>query len=126
MVAHYFCIVCLCLVGIVGAFNVDRVLGRQNYNSVANIINRSGCTISNSYTNLVRDRRHVLQMAGEFDYPGMKKSTEERMTKSLENTQGSFNTLRAGGANPTILDRVSVDYYGSNTPLNQVARGNHL
>lgn len=33
-----------------------------------------------------------------------------------------MNTLRAGGANPAILDRVFVDYFGTMTPLTQVAR----
>ncbi|KAJ1436109.1 ribosome recycling factor [Ochromonadaceae sp. CCMP2298] len=44
------------------------------------------------------------------------------MTKTLEGMQSQFNTLRAGGASPAILDRIMVDYYGSMTPLNQVAR----
>lgn len=46
---------------------------------------------------------------------------EERMEKSLENLQGNLNAVRAGRANPHVLDRVLVEYYGSPTPLNQVA-----
>lgn len=44
------------------------------------------------------------------------------MTKSLESIQSQFGTLRASGANPAILDRVFVDYFGSPTPLKEVAR----
>ena len=46
---------------------------------------------------------------------------EDNMQKSVEATQRSFNTIRTGRANPAILDRVTVDYYGTETPLNQLA-----
>lgn len=46
---------------------------------------------------------------------------EERMQKTLESTAATFNTVRTGRANVSILDRVSVDYYGAETPLNQLA-----
>jgi ribosome recycling factor len=59
---------------------------------------------------------------GDFEWKPMKKATEEKMTKTLEGMQSQFNTLRAGGATPAILDRIMVDYFGSLTPLNQVAR----
>mmetsp|Transcript_16378 Transcript_16378/g.27690 ORF Transcript_16378/g.27690 Transcript_16378/m.27690 type:complete len:224 (+) Transcript_16378:74-745(+) len=71
-------------------------------------------------TSMWMARRQTLSM--EFDWKETKKLTEERMSKSLESIQGQFNTLRTGGANPNILDRVLVEYYGSLTPLNQVAR----
>jgi ribosome recycling factor len=45
----------------------------------------------------------------------------ERMHKSLESTQHEFTTVRTGRASPALLDRVSVDYYGAPTPLNQLA-----
>jgi ribosome recycling factor len=45
----------------------------------------------------------------------------ERMNASVQATQGQFGTVRTGRASPTILDRVSVDYYGAVTPLNQLA-----
>eukprot|EP01039_Chlorochromonas_danica_P003347 gene3347-3670_t len=60
--------------------------------------------------------------AAEFNWKSLKKATEEKMSKSVEAIQTQFNTIRAGGANPSILDRVVVDYFGSPTPLNQVAR----
>ena len=45
----------------------------------------------------------------------------ERMEKSLEALQGNFNKIRTGRAHPSILDSIQVDYYGSNTPLSQMA-----
>ena len=47
--------------------------------------------------------------------------TEEKMNKALENLDIRFKTIRAGRANPAILDGVRVDYYGTPTPLNQLA-----
>jgi ribosome recycling factor len=45
----------------------------------------------------------------------------ERMTKSVEATVTQFGTVRTGRANPHLLDRVMVDYYGAQTPLKQLA-----
>lgn len=45
----------------------------------------------------------------------------DRMTKAIEAYQRDLSTVRTGRANPTMLDRVSVMYYGSPTPINQVA-----
>ena len=58
----------------------------------------------------------------EFVWKDTKQSAEDRMTASIEATQTKFNTLRTGGANPNLLDRIMVEYFGSLTPLNQVAR----
>lgn len=49
------------------------------------------------------------------------KETEEKMTKTISSCRDELNTMRAGRANPAILDRVMVDYYGAITPINQVA-----
>lgn len=46
---------------------------------------------------------------------------EEKMGKSLDNLHGEYGTIRAGRANPHVLDKITVDYYGSPTPLQQVA-----
>ncbi len=43
------------------------------------------------------------------------------MEKAIENYRSSLNTLRTGRANPSILDGVMVDYYGSPIPLNQIS-----
>ncbi len=48
------------------------------------------------------------------------KNADAKMKKSLENLASQLDTLRAGRANPRILDRIEVDYYGSMVPLNQV------
>ena len=46
---------------------------------------------------------------------------EERMEKSIDSLESKFSEIRAGRANPAILNRVSVEYYGVQTPINQVA-----
>lgn len=46
---------------------------------------------------------------------------DERMQKSVENTAEKFGTVRTGRASPALLDRVQVDYYGTQTPINQMA-----
>ena len=45
---------------------------------------------------------------------------ETKMTKTLESLDREYNGIRAGRANPHILDRLVVDYYGSPTPIQQV------
>ncbi len=49
------------------------------------------------------------------------KETRERMQKSLEAFENNIGVVRTGRANPAILNRVYVDYYGASTPLNQLA-----
>ena len=46
---------------------------------------------------------------------------EDKMNKTLDNLQGEYGTIRAGRANPHVLDRIVVDYYGTPTPIQQVA-----
>ena len=46
---------------------------------------------------------------------------ETKMQKSLANLEGELKTIRAGRANPHILDKLTVDYYGMPTPIQQVA-----
>lgn len=45
---------------------------------------------------------------------------ETKMTKSLESLEREYASIRAGRANPHLLDKITVDYYGSPTPLQQV------
>lgn len=54
----------------------------------------------------------------------IKQDAEARMGKSVESLEHELGKLRAGRAHPSLLDQVSVDYYGSQTPLNQVANIN--
>ena len=49
------------------------------------------------------------------------KNTQERMDKSVASTDREFSSIRAGRANPGILDKIVVDYYGVPTPVNQMA-----
>jgi ribosome recycling factor len=49
------------------------------------------------------------------------KDAHERMDKSVETIRGEMASVRTGRASPALLDRVSVDYYGAQTPLKQLA-----
>ncbi|NND12757.1 MAG: ribosome recycling factor, partial [Acidimicrobiia bacterium] len=46
---------------------------------------------------------------------------EAKMDKAIEHVQQEFSTVRTGRANPAILHRVMVEYYGTRTPLQQLA-----
>ena len=46
---------------------------------------------------------------------------EEKMQKTLKNLDGELASIRAGRANPNILNKLTVDYYGTPTPIQQVA-----
>ena len=46
---------------------------------------------------------------------------EEKMEKTLSSLAEDYSTIRAGRANPNVLNKITVDYYGSPTPLQQVA-----
>lgn len=46
---------------------------------------------------------------------------KDHMGKTIEATQRSFNSIRTGRANASLLDRIEVEYYGVPTPLNQLA-----
>lgn len=46
---------------------------------------------------------------------------EEKMTKTLANLDGELAAIRAGRANPNVLNKIMVDYYGTPTPIQQVA-----
>ncbi len=48
-------------------------------------------------------------------------NTKERMGKCINALENELGTIRAGRANPTVLDRITVDYYGAPTPINQMA-----
>ena len=48
-------------------------------------------------------------------------SAKEKMEKCLNSLKHEYSTVRAGRANPAVLDKVLVDYYGAPTPINQMA-----
>ncbi|KUO76135.1 MAG: ribosome recycling factor [Clostridia bacterium BRH_c25] len=51
----------------------------------------------------------------------IEKNMQEKMEKTLSVLKHELSTLKAGRANPSLLDRISVEYYGAVTPLNQLA-----
>lgn len=57
------------------------------------------------------DQMEVLEVFDEF---------ETKMEKSIASLQYEFNNMKAGRANPHILDKITVDYYGTPTPLKQI------
>jgi len=52
----------------------------------------------------------------------LKKTTEQKMDKSIQAFKGDLGKVRTGRAHTGLLDHVTVDYYGTQTPLNQVAK----
>lgn len=54
----------------------------------------------------------------------IKSEAKERMDKSLDALAHNFNKIRTGRAHPSLLDGLKVEYYGSQTPLSQVANVN--
>lgn len=49
------------------------------------------------------------------------KDAKERMSKSVDSLKGQMSKVRTGRAHPSLLDNIMVPYYGTNTPLNQLA-----
>ena len=60
-------------------------------------------------------------MATESLIDEILEDAKERMAKSVESALHEFTSVRTGRASPSLLDRVSVDYYGAMTPLNQLS-----
>lgn len=54
-------------------------------------------------------------------YLDIHKEAEKKMKRTIAVYQEELQGIRAGRANPALLDKITVDYYGTNTPLNQVA-----
>ena len=48
------------------------------------------------------------------------KKYEEKMKKSYDNLVSELSSIRAGRANPHVLDKIKVDYYGTHTPMQQL------
>lgn len=72
-----------------------------------------------SLTYFARPNLGVSMVADEIEEVYM--DTEDRMDKSVESVKKNLMTIRTGRANPSMLDRVTCDYYGVETPLNQMA-----
>lgn len=54
----------------------------------------------------------------------IRQETDERMGKALEALSHNFNKIRTGRAHPSLLDSIRLEYYGAETPLNQLANIN--
>ncbi|CAI5514130.1 unnamed protein product [Closterium sp. Naga37s-1] len=52
----------------------------------------------------------------------IEESAMERMEKTLDSVRGNFNTVRTGRASPSLLDRIEVEYYGTNVILKSIAQ----
>ena len=50
-----------------------------------------------------------------------KQTAEQKMSKAINVLKSDFDKIRTGRAHPSILDQINVDYYGTMTPINQVA-----
>lgn len=57
------------------------------------------------------DKIEVMEVFDEF---------ENKMDKAVNNLKGEFAKLKAGRANPHVLDKITVDYYGTPTPIKQI------
>ncbi|MBF1262709.1 MAG: ribosome recycling factor, partial [Lautropia mirabilis] len=51
----------------------------------------------------------------------IKKSAEQKMQKGIESFRNALSKIRTGRPHPGVLDHIHVDYYGTSTPINQVA-----
>ncbi len=49
------------------------------------------------------------------------KQTEEKMQRRMEHLESEYSAIRAGRANPAVLDKITVDYYGAPTPIPQLS-----
>ena len=84
----------------------------------------AAATLCNAWTPArhIRPRSIQLRAADEdFDVDMMLLETEEKMQKSIAACVSNLGALRTGRASPDVLKRVVVDYYGADTPLNQLA-----
>mmetsp|Transcript_76147 Transcript_76147/g.152979 ORF Transcript_76147/g.152979 Transcript_76147/m.152979 type:complete len:232 (-) Transcript_76147:259-954(-) len=65
--------------------------------------------------------RRELRLNNAIEELGLIEETEDRMKKTIESTVTNLGSIRAGRAQPSMLDRVFVDYYDTPTPLQQLA-----
>jgi ribosome recycling factor len=64
---------------------------------------------------------HVHERRKEEQMESIKADAKDRMDKSIESLKNDFNTIRTGRASSSLFDKIKVEYYGTPTPLNQVA-----
>jgi len=73
------------------------------------------------FSKLIYDKINKIKGGAYIMYQEVISSLKEGLEKGLNHYKGELSTLRAGRANPKILDKVMVNYYGSITPLKQMA-----
>lgn len=88
----------------------------------------AGAFLSGHFANrhILKKRAGFLRCATveeiEAERSLIENDTKDRMEKTLESVRASFNAVRTGRANPSMLDRVEVDYYGSPVSLKSIAQ----
>ena len=83
-----------------------------------------GLNEENSIVNTMQGKftgTKVTVLGGFSDMNEKIAAYDVKMTKTINNLDGELATIRAGRANPHVLDKIAVDYYGSPTPIQQVA-----
>src|SRR5687767_6875986 len=68
-----------------------------------------------------RFQQTLNNVGGVMALEAQLKDAEEKMTKAVQVSKEDFASLRAGRASPTLVEKITVDYYGSPTPLNGLA-----
>lgn len=104
----------------VRAFTPTNLLSRTTQQQFTYSLDLLSQSLSSSGRRQQEQQLHVLHAAAT----SVKEITDEaseRMSKSIESVKLSLTSIRTGRASASILDRVKVDYYGTMTPLNQLA-----
>lgn len=106
-------IVLLCLFGVssVQSFVVGPKPARNSYVASKPVLEVSQLTIKSTR----------LYSTSEISIKDITKSSDDRMSKSIDSVKLNLSSIRTGRASPNMLDRVKVEYYGTLTALNQLA-----
>nr|XP_010935170.1 ribosome-recycling factor, chloroplastic isoform X1 [Elaeis guineensis] len=104
-------------------------MNKFSWSSTANYVRlQVGSAFSSRHlaTKLIKKRAGVLRCATieeiEAEKSVIEKGAKEKMEKTIETVRGNFNAVRTGRANPAMLDRVEVEYYGSPVSLKSIAQ----
>ncbi|KAL5796705.1 hypothetical protein ACOSQ2_001525 [Xanthoceras sorbifolium] len=104
-----------------GSVNVCKWSSAANY---VRLVKFSGKPVA--VKQLVRERAGVVRCATieeiEAEKSTIEKDVKARMEKTIENVRTNFNSIRTGRANPAMLDKIEVEYYGTPVSLKSVAQ----
>nr|AAP80705.1 ribosome recycling factor [Griffithsia japonica] len=89
-------------------------------------LNGGDSTSALDWVKTVKSRRsilicHPLPVVCELTENDTAEKSEARMQKTIDSVKSAFNSVRTGRASPSLLDRIQVNYYGADTPLNSLA-----